>query len=102
VAGAKVLLLDDLIASGKTVCSAAQALRHVGAGEVIAFAAHGLFTSPAAQVLTDPAITSVIVTDSVPPFRLPPDSPATARIAVVSAAPLFAQAIRASPIRRPG
>lgn len=102
VAGAKVLLLDDLIASGETVRSAAQALRHVGAGDVIAFAAHGLFTPPAAQVLADPAITSVIVTDSVPPFRLPPDGPAAARLAVVSAAPLFAQAIRACEGVRPG
>ncbi len=82
--------------------SAAQALRHAGAGEVIAFAAHGLFVPPAAQVVTDPAITSVVVTDSVPPFRLPPDGPAAARLEVVSAAPLFAQAIRACHIQRPG
>lgn len=102
VAGATVLLLDDLIASGETVRSAAQALRHAGAGEVIAFAAHGLFVPPAAQVVTDPAITSVVVTDSVPPFRLPPDGPAAARLEVVSAAPLFAQAIRACHIQRPG
>lgn len=102
VAGATVLLLDDLIASGETVRSAALALRQAGAGEVIAFAAHGLFTPPAAQVLTDPAITRVVVTDSVPPFRLPPDGPAAARLAVVSAAPLFAQAIRACHVQRPG
>jgi ribose-phosphate pyrophosphokinase len=101
VVGATVLLLDDLIASGETVRSAALALREAGAREVIAFAAHGLFIPPAAQVLTDPAITSVIVTDSVPPFRLPSDGPVGARLVVVSAAPLFAQAIRACHVRRP-
>lgn len=100
VAGAKVLLLDDLIASGETVRSAAQALRHVGAGEVIVFAAHGLFIPPTARVLMDPAMTSVVVTDSVPPFRLPPVGLSAPRVVVVSAAPLFAQAIRSRPFRR--
>jgi len=85
----------------ETVRSAALALREAGAREVIAFAAHGLFIPPAAQVLTDPAITSVIVTDSVPPFRLPSDGPVGARLVVVSAAPPFAQAIRACHVRRP-
>jgi ribose-phosphate pyrophosphokinase len=96
VRGMTVLLLDDLIASGGTIARAAAALRHAGAREVIAFAAHGLFVEPAAETLTDPAIARIVVTDSVPPFRLPASGPVAARLRVVSAVPLFAQAIRDS------
>lgn len=96
VAGMTVLLLDDLIASGDTMQRAAAALREAGAREVMAFAAHGLFVGQAAQTLADPAIDRVVITDSVPPFRLPADAPARAKLAVASAVPLFARAIRES------
>lgn len=96
VAGATVLLLDDLIASGDTMQRAATALRHAGAREVIAFAAHGLFVAPAASVLGDPALARIVVTDSVPPFRLPPAGPVAGKVQIVSAVPLFTSAIRES------
>ena len=96
VAGMTVLLLDDLIASGGTMVRAAAALREAGAHGVIACAAHGLFTGDAARRLADPAIDRVVVTDSVPPFRLPAAGLPAGRLQLVSAVPLFAQAIRAS------
>lgn len=96
VAGRTVLLLDDLIASGETMQRAAAALRHEGAREVVVFAAHGLFLPPAAERLCDAGISRVVVTDSVPPFRLPPAGPAAARLRVVSAVPWLAAAIRDS------
>ena len=95
VDGMTVLLLDDLIASGETMRRAAQALRRAGAREVVACAAHGLFTGPAAEVLADVSLSQVMVTDSVPPFRLPAAGPVARKLRVVSAVPLFAQAIRA-------
>lgn len=91
-----VLLLDDLIATGDTIRRAAEALRHAGASEVVAFAAHGLFIDPAAQVLAAPAIDRLVVTDSVPPFRLPAAGPVAHKLKVVSAVPLIARAIRES------
>ena len=94
VNGMTVLLLDDLIASGDTMKRAALALRHAGAHEVIACAAHGLFTGPAPDVLADAAVAQVLVTDSVPPFRLPTAGPVSRKLRIVSAVPLFAQAIR--------
>jgi ribose-phosphate pyrophosphokinase len=94
VGGSTVLLLDDLIASGDTMKRAALALRHAGAREVVACAAHGLFIEPAADVLADAAITQVLVTDSVPPFRLLPTGPVSRKLRIASAVPLFAQAIR--------
>jgi ribose-phosphate pyrophosphokinase len=96
VNGMTVMLLDDLIASGDTMRRAAVALRGAGARQVLAFAAHGLFVGSAAEVLRDESIGQVIITDSVPPFRLPAVHDVRKKLRVVSAAPLFAQAIRAS------
>ncbi len=95
VAGTTVLLLDDLIASGETMLRAATALRMAGACEVVAFAAHGLFTGEACRVLGDPAISRVVVTNSVPSFRVPADSVLAGKLTAVSVATLFAQAINA-------
>lgn len=96
VNGATVLLLDDLISSGDTMRRAAMALRVAGAREVLAYAAHGLFVGSAADVLTDEHIGQVVITDSVPPFRLPQSHALRKKLRIVSAAPLFAQSIRAS------
>jgi ribose-phosphate pyrophosphokinase len=94
VAGTTVLLIDDLIASGETLRRAAVALRQAGASSVVACAAHGLFTGAASQVLADAAIDQLFVTDSVPGFRLPPDSAVRHKLTVTSVAPLLADAIR--------
>ncbi len=96
VAGATVLLLDDLIASGETLQRSAAALRRAGAKEVIGCAAHGLFVDKAPQLLADDSLSRVVVTDSVPPFRLPDGGPVRSKLHVVSAVPLFAEAVRAS------
>lgn len=93
VDGARVLVLDDMIASGGTMIRAAQALIEGGATDVWALAAHGLFTDGALKALSDPAVAGWIVTDTVPLFRLEEHSQ-KARVEVVSAAPLLARAIR--------
>lgn len=95
VGGMTVLLLDDLIASGDTMRRAAVALRRSGAREVVAFAAHGLFTGSVADALADDSIARIIVTDSVPPFRLPLASRVRSKLSIASAVPLFALAIKA-------
>jgi len=91
VAGARVLVVDDLIASGGTMVRAAEACREHGARGVYALAAHGLFTGRAAEALADPALDGVIVSDTVPPFRLSGD--ARDRVEIATAAPTFAKAI---------
>jgi len=95
VDGMRVFLIDDLVASGETLRRAALALRRAGAREVVACVAHGLFTGPAAQALADDSIARIIITDSVPPFRLPPACALRAKLSIASAAPLLAQAIKA-------
>jgi len=93
VRGATVLLFDDIIATGTTIARAATALRAAGARRILAFAAHGLFVDPAAAVLSDAPIERIIVSDSIPPFRLPIDFPGPP-LEVIAAAPLFASALR--------
>lgn len=95
VAGATVLLFDDLIASGETMVRAARALRESGARRVSACAAHGLFIEPAREALLDEHIDQVVVGDAVPPFRLGGDA-LGGRLRQVSCAPLWAGAIRRS------
>lgn len=92
VAGATVFLVDDLIGTGGTMLRAAQTCLAAGATKVYALAAHGLFTEGAAEAISNPALTATIVTDTVPPLRL--SSAACERVEIVSAAPLFADAIR--------
>jgi ribose-phosphate pyrophosphokinase len=94
VSGMRVLLIDDLIATGDTLRRAALALRQAGASEVIACAAHGLFLGAAADLLADEVIDRVVLTDSVPPFRLSAQSEVRNKLRIVSAAGVFAQAIR--------
>ena len=96
VEGARVLLLDDLVASGETLQRSALALRRAGAREVIGLAAHGLFVGNAPETLADPALTRLVVTDSVPTFRLPQQGIVREKTQVASAVPLFAEAIRSS------
>ena len=93
VAGATVVVVDDLISSGGTMLRAAEACLARGASRVLAVAAHGLFTGRAAEAISSPALWRTLVSDTVPPFRLPP-ALVGSRVEVVEAAPLLAEAIR--------
>ena len=87
------IIVDDLIGAGTTIRRAAAACRDAGARRVIALATHGVFVGAANDVIADPAIEHVIVTDTVPPFRLNPDL-VKRKVTVLSTAPLIADAIR--------
>ncbi|MFN7000658.1 MAG: ribose-phosphate diphosphokinase, partial [Elioraea tepidiphila] len=93
VAGAVVVVVDDLISTGGTMRRAAEACLAQGAARVVAVAAHGLFTGEAARTIAAPSLARVLVSDTVPPFRLPP-SLLQERVEVITAVPLFAEAIR--------
>ncbi len=92
VAGRTAIIVDDLISSGTTLARAARACREHGAAQVYAAATHGLFSTTANEVLADMPIAALLITDTVPPFRLP--DAARSRVRIVSAATLFASAIR--------
>ncbi|MFC5499723.1 ribose-phosphate diphosphokinase [Caenimonas terrae] len=92
VAGRCAIVIDDLIGAGTTILRTALACRRLGATAVYGAASHGLFVGSAPQLLAADALTGLVVTDSVPPFRLPPGK-VRDKLVVLSTAPLFAEAI---------
>lgn len=96
VRGHEVLLVDDLIATGGTVQRAAAALLGAGARRVRVCAAHGLFVPPASQRLADAAVAEVLVSDTVPAFRLAEGDALRAKMRTVGCTQALAAAVRAS------
>jgi ribose-phosphate pyrophosphokinase len=93
VADATALIVDDLISSGGTLLRAAKAARRAGAKRIMALVTHGLFMPGAEDMLAEDAIDRLIVTDTVPLFRL--GSPQVLKkIDVLPSASLFAETIR--------
>jgi len=83
VEGKNVLMIDDIIDSGGTLCEAANLLRKKGAKKVIGYGTHGLFTEGYDKILQ--FIDIVIVSNTIPTN----DS----RVEVVKVNDLFAEAI---------
>ena len=92
VEGKAAVIVDDMISTGTTILRAARACRERGAGTVYVAAAHGLFVGQANRVVADDSFERVVVTDSVPPFRLDPGLVGD-KLVVLGAATLFAEAI---------
>ena len=93
VAGMTALIVDDLISTGGTLLRTARSARAAGAKRAIAAVTHGLFMQGSAEVIADPALDQIVVSDAVPPFRLA-QGRQSSKLAIVSAAPLLAEAIR--------
>ena len=82
VAGKVVAIVDDMIATGGTICKAADALRSQGATEVHAACTHGLFTGGAIARLAN-HVDGVHATSSLANSR-----------AVISGGPALARGVR--------
>ena len=84
--------LINLISTGGTLLRAARAARKAGARRVLALVTHGLFMPGAEEVLGDPAIERLVITDSVPPFRLARTA-SWDKLEILPTAPLLAETI---------
>ncbi len=92
VRGKVVVIVDDLISTGGTLLRAATACRAAGAAKVFVAAAHGLFIGAATELFATPAIDGIVVTNTVPPFRVVPEV-APPRLTVLDASEAIARAI---------
>lgn len=88
-----VIVIDDLISSGGTIARTVKSCSEAGAVRIFAAASHGLFVSDANKVLADPALDQLIITDTLPPFRLVSEAIRN-KLVVLKSASLFAGAIR--------
>jgi ribose-phosphate pyrophosphokinase len=93
VAGKMAIIIDDLISSGTTLARAAESLRARGATKIFAAASHGVFSDKANQALSNPALEKVVITNTIPPFRLDPEL-TRSKLISLDATALFAEAIR--------
>lgn len=85
VTGARVAIVDDLIASGGTMVTAAQQLKAQGAASVVAACTHGLFTGNALARMTVGGVDRILATDTC--------ISGPSNCDVVSAAPAVAKAL---------
>ena len=89
VAGRTAILVDDIIDSGETLVSGADALREAGARRVLACATHGVFSGDAAARLAESAIETIVITDTVPLLT----GPDPTKIEVLTTAGILADTI---------
>jgi ribose-phosphate pyrophosphokinase len=90
VAGKRVILIDDLIDRGGTLCNAAERLIEEGATEAYACATHAVFSGPAYKKIEASPLKEVVVTDTLP---LKEDEPRS-KIRTLTIAPILASTIR--------
>jgi len=88
--GKQAIFIDDIVDTGRSLATGAQAIVERGAARVWACATHGVLSAEAPDALQDSVIEQLVVTDTIP---LPPER-RRPKIEVLSVAPLLARAIR--------
>jgi ribose-phosphate pyrophosphokinase len=88
VTGKDVILLDDIIDTGNTICKAAKVIKENGAKSVRAMITHPLLTGNAYQNILQSELEELFVSDSIPIKHH------TDKIIVLSTAQTFAEVIK--------
>ena len=88
----KVLIFDDMIATGSTISKAVEAVDKHGGRVIGVCATHGLFTGNANEALLK--IDNLFITDTVPPWRLDLSRWNNKKLRIVPTFKLVAKAIR--------
>mmetsp|Transcript_16904 Transcript_16904/g.28124 ORF Transcript_16904/g.28124 Transcript_16904/m.28124 type:complete len:566 (-) Transcript_16904:284-1981(-) len=92
VNGCDCIIVDDIVDTARTLCSAADELITFGARRVFAFATHGLFNGLAAAEVEASRLEELVVTNTIP---LPSDVyRVTRKVRQVSVGKLLATAIK--------
>ncbi len=91
VSGKTCLLVDDIVDTAGTLCTAAAALKEHGAAAVIAYCTHPVLSGPAIERISESELDSLVVTDTIP---LSQKAIASGKIRVLSMADMLAESIR--------
>ncbi|CAA9889571.1 ribose-phosphate pyrophosphokinase (Phosphoribosyl pyrophosphate synthetase) [Candidatus Methylobacter favarea] len=91
VDGRICILIDDLVDTAGTLCSAAEALKTHGAIKVVAYCTHAVLSGPAIKNLSSSALDELVVTDTIP---LSEDAVKSGKIRPLSVAEMLAETIR--------
>ncbi len=91
VDGRTCLLVDDMVDTAGTLCSAAKALKDQGAIKVVAYATHPVLSGKAIDNLNNSVMDELVVTDSIP---LSESAKACSRIRQLSLKTTLSEAIR--------
>tara|TARA_X000000950_G_scaffold232955_1_gene282218 strand:+ start:852 stop:1805 length:954 start_codon:yes stop_codon:yes gene_type:complete len=90
VKGRHAILVDDIIDSGGTLCSAAKSIMDAGALSVRAYITHGVLSNDACQKIEKSVLDELVITDTIS-SRCPKGCKKTRQVSV---APLFGEAMR--------
>lgn len=85
------IIIDDIVDTAGTLCSAAHELKKSGAKSVRAYVTHPVLSGPAIQNISNSALDEIVITDTIP---LSEAARACNKIRVVSLADMLAQAIK--------
>jgi ribose-phosphate pyrophosphokinase len=91
VRGKCCVLVDDLVDTAGTLCSAAGALKEKGAKRVVAYCVHPVLSGPAVDNVTKSEMDELVVTDTIPLSEAAQASP---KIRQLSIAQMLAETIR--------
>ncbi len=89
--GRNCVIVDDIVDTAGTLCSAAHELKKTGATSVRAYITHPVLSGPAIDNIMHSSLDEVVVTDTIP---LSPAAQECSKIRVVSLAEMLAQAIK--------
>ncbi|HKA30118.1 MAG TPA: ribose-phosphate pyrophosphokinase [Candidatus Binatia bacterium] len=91
VDGRAAVIVDDMVDTAGTLCTAAEAVRAAGAPLVVACATHAVLSGPAVTRLAESKLDELVVTDTIP---LRPEASRLEKITVLPVASLLAEAIQ--------
>jgi len=91
VDGRAAVIVDDMVDTAGTLCTAAEAVRAAGAPFVVACATHAVLSGPAVTRLGESKLDELVVTDTIP---LRPEASRLEKITVLPVASLLAEAIQ--------
>jgi len=91
IEGRTCLLVDDIIDTAGTLCSAAKALKAQGAKKVVAYCTHPVLSGKAIENLNNSELDQLVVADSIPLSQAAKDCP---RIRSLTLSKMLAEAMR--------